>query len=69
MFDYALKLRDGTWFRFRQATVTGDWVHLSEVTETNAPEGWGIGEYGVGARGVDVRAADIVWVMDAPEGS
>jgi hypothetical protein len=66
-FDYALKLRTGEVIRFERARMLDPrWIHLS------------LGDWEQDAvkilpykadRGVDIRVADIVWVMDAPEGS
>lgn len=75
-FDYAMGLRDGTIFRFESAEICGDWVHLDAIMEfalPNRPEAvhttpelpaqWNF------ERGVDVRISDIVWCVDAPQGS
>lgn len=69
-FDYAIKLRTGETFRFTQAHYSGGdfvtldagshWVYdrtIKSATGYPAP------------RGIDVRISDIVWCMDAPEGS
>jgi hypothetical protein len=66
-FDYALKLRTGEVIRFRSATLLNkEWIHLEiEDAERNT-------EFALpykADRGIDVRLSDIVWVMDAPEGS
>ena len=67
-FDYALKLRTGEVIRFTGAEIiNNEWIHLTldswlkQAPENRLP-------FTV-ERGVDVRLADIVWVMDAPEGS
>lgn len=71
-FDYALKLRTGEVIRFSLATYLGNgWIHLN-VEGCNQPDHYPLAfsklSRGVD-RGVDVRLSDIVWVMDAPEGS
>lgn len=73
-FDYALKLRTGEIFRFQEATLHGEWLHLRTG---ESREGNDFRRYGGNKvpypypfdRGVDVRVADIVWIADAPEGS
>ena len=66
-FDYALKLRTGEVIRFRGATLLNkEWIHLKiedagQNTECALPY--------KADRGIDIRLSDIVWVMDAPEGS
>lgn len=67
VFDYALKLRTGEVIRFSDATVLcKDWIHL-DLSAFDQPEKDGVPFKAV--RGMDVRIADIVWVMDGPEGS
>ena len=67
-FDYALKLSTGEVIRFQGAKVISpDWVHLDVLSREDQPEINSL-PYRA-ARGVDVRICDIVWVMDAPEGS
>lgn len=59
-FDYALKLRTGDIISFSEAKIIApEWVHLSGCS----------GLPFMADRGVDVRISDIVWVMDAPNGS
>lgn len=67
-FDYALKLRSGEVIRFREAKIIrAGWVHL-DVCEPDAQPL--INRLPFKAdRGIDVRISEIVWVMDAPEGS
>ena len=64
-FDYALQLRNGTVIRFEFAKIISkDWVHLDRWNGEDS------GNLPFSARrGIDVRISDIVWVMDAPEGS
>jgi hypothetical protein len=60
-FDYALRLRTGEIVRFEQAEETGEgWLRLA-VKDSGTPFS--------AERGMEVRVSDIVWVMDAPEGS
>ena len=67
-FDYALKLRTGEVIRFMGAKIlTPEWIHLDVMSMSDQPEDNYL-PYKAD-RGVDVRIADIVWVMDAPEGS
>ena len=67
-FDYALKLRTGEVIRFAEARIISPgWINLDVV-----PAHWDQAGNNLpysADRGVDVRIADIVWVMDAPEGS
>ena len=66
-FDYALKLRTGEVIRFYEARVINpEWIHIEFNTSDQLPEKRI--PY-LGERGIDIRIADIVWVMDAPEGS
>jgi hypothetical protein len=67
-FDYALKLRTGEVIRFTGAKVISPgWIHLDATPLYGRPEDNGLPF--PADRGIDVRIADIVWVMDAPEGS
>jgi hypothetical protein len=67
-FDYALKLRTGEVIRFTGAKVISPgWIHLEVMPKQCQPAKNGLPF--MADRGVDVRIADIVWVMDAPEGS
>lgn len=66
VFDYALQLRNGTVIRFEFAKIIStDWLHLDMWT---SPDKGSTLPYAAD-RGIDVRISDIVWVMDAPEGS
>lgn len=68
-FVYEMGLRSGMVIRFESAVgdESGLWVHLTQ------PEIWDpIGNEPlrrVFERGMDVRASDIMWVVDAPDGS
>ena len=67
-FDYALRLRTGEVIRFSSAVFLNDeWVYLNLMPMSQQPEENRI-TYKAD-RGVDVRISDIVWVMDAPNGS
>jgi hypothetical protein len=68
-FDYALKLRTGEVIRFVEARIiSSGWIHLDVMPPDDCqPVGSNL-PYPAD-RGVDVRIADIVWAMDAPEGS
>lgn len=67
-FDYALKLRTGEVIAFSGASVlNAEWVHLSVKHRSEQPDENGL-PYPA-ERGMDVRLSDIVWVMDAPNGS
>ena len=67
-FDYALKLRTGEVIRFTGASmISPGWIHLDVMPRRCQPEENRLPF--LADRGVDVRIADIVWVMDAPEGS
>jgi hypothetical protein len=67
-FDYALKLRTGEVIRFTGATmISPGWIHLEARPLYGSSKNNGLPF--PADRGVDVRIADIVWVMDAPEGS
>ena len=66
-FDYALKLRTGEVIRFESARlISPEWIHIElrpedQIVEKRVPY--------IADRGIDIRIADIVWVMDAPMGS
>lgn len=67
-FDYACRLRTGEIIRFTDCTIISrDWVCLTLSDSADQP----IKDRLVfpAPRGIDVRISDIVWVMDAPEGS
>jgi hypothetical protein len=67
-FNYALKLRTGEVIAFCGAEIISPgWVRLEVFPMECQPDGHAL-PYPAD-RGVDVRVADIVWVMDAPEGS
>lgn len=67
-FDYALRLRTGEVIRFYSAEIISQaWIHISGVVIADVPASISL-PYRAD-RGVDVRISDIVWVMDAPEGS
>ena len=67
-FDYALKLRTGEVIRFMGAEIISpEWIRL-EVAHQSCQSDENSLPYKADF-GVDVRIADIVWVMDAPEGS
>lgn len=67
-FDYALKLRTGEVIRFVGAEVlTPEWIRLEVASQYAQPEDNALPFKA--DRGVEVRVSDIVWVMDAPEGS
>lgn len=64
-FSYALKLKTGESIWFSSATVLNkEWIHIEgvDISKSN-------GLAHVAARGIDIRISEIVWVMDAPEGS
>jgi hypothetical protein len=67
-FDYALRLRTGETIFFCSATIQGDFVHLTLDGSICQHQGEPAPPYPF-ERGVDVRAADIVWCADAPFGS
>ena len=69
-FDYALRLRTGEVIRFYSADfISDEWVHLTFDSCVPQVED-GVPQLPYPAcRGVDVRISDIVWCMDAPEGS
>jgi hypothetical protein len=67
-FDYAARLRTGEVIRFGGAKVINrEWIHLVLDSYHSQPVANRLAFPAI--RGVDVRLADIVWVMDAPEGS
>lgn len=67
-FDYAVGLRTGVVIRFESLTILGkDWVHLALGGHGRPTEGKRLPYPAI--RGVDVRLSDIIWAMDAPEGS
>jgi hypothetical protein len=67
-FDYALKLRTGEVIEFSGAAIlNNEWVHLSVKPMCEQPKTNRLAY--PAERGMDVRLADIVWVMDAPHGS
>jgi hypothetical protein len=67
-FDYAIKLKTGDVIRFTHSRVINrEWIHLHLDTYPEQPK---VDQLAYPAkRGIDVRLADIVWVMDGPEGS
>ena len=67
-FDYAMKLSTGEVIDFSSAKVLNkEWVHLVIKPMKDQPK---VNRIVYPAeRGMDVRLADIVWVMDAPQGS
>lgn len=63
-FQYALKLRTGEIIQFTGATlVTEEWITLELDSGASSALPFPC------ERGIDVRIADIVWVVDAPYGS
>ena len=67
-FDYALKLRTGETIRFSGATIIRPgWIHL-DVLPPNKQAGTQRLPY-LADRGVEVRVEEIIWAMDAPQGS
>lgn len=67
-FDYALKLRTGEVVRFIGAKLLNrEWINieLPQDKRWNTPNPFPFSA----DRGVDIRISDIVWVMDAPNGS
>lgn len=63
-FDYAVGLSNGAVIRFTEASFdkhTPGWIHLSEIKCGTLPF--------PAERGVSIRIKEIVWIMDAPEGS
>ena len=67
-FDYAVRLRTGDVIRFIGAEIiNNEWIHLDLGDWLDQPTSNKLAY--PAKRGIDVRIADIVWVMDAPEGS
>jgi hypothetical protein len=70
-WDYAMGLRNGCVIRFNGARLRDkEWIHLLGVGD-NADcsiEMSGVKEVSF-ERGLDVRISDILWVVDAPNGS
>ena len=67
-FDYALKLRTGEVIRFSEAEIIRPgWIHLEGCAPDAQPHKDRLPFKA--DRGIDVRIDEIVWVMDAPEGS
>lgn len=66
-WQYALKLRTGDIIEFSGANpINAEWVCLGIEPSPYEPKG---NLPYPAPRGIDVRVADIVWVMDAPYGS
>jgi hypothetical protein len=67
-FDYALKLKTGEVVMFTEARVlNNEWIHLTLKPYDEQPDKNRV-PYPAD-RGMDVRISEIVWVMDAPNGS
>lgn len=67
-FDYAMRLRTGEVIAFSSAQMLNEeWVHIDLKPLNEQPLENRIAY--PADRGMDVRLSDIVWVMDAPEGS
>lgn len=67
-FDYACRLRSGEVVYFRGAKVlSGGWVELTLKPMDEQPTQNRIAY--PADRGLEVRVSDIVWIMDAPNGS
>ena len=67
-FDYALRLRTGEVVRFVGATLLNrEWINieLAKDGQWRTPNPFPFSA----DRGIDIRISDIVWVMDAPNGS
>jgi hypothetical protein len=65
-FDYALKLRTGEVIAFAGAKILSpEWM----CVEVKPPNEQRFTLPYPAPRGMDIRISDIVWVMDAPEGS
>lgn len=67
-FDYALRLRTGEVVRFVGATLLNrEWINieLPPDGQWDTPNPFPFDA----DRGIDIRISDIVWVMDAPNGS
>ena len=64
--EYALKLRSGDVIRFTGAyVISPEWIHLDVMPMRYQPEDNRLPFES--HRGIDVRIADIVWVMSVPE--
>jgi hypothetical protein len=63
-FEYALKLTTGEVIFFAEAIIYGNYIRLIGVKDFITDKR----EIDAG-RGLDVRADQIVWCVDAPEGS
>lgn len=70
-FDYALKLRTGEVVRFIGAKLLNrEWVNITLAQNNQWDTRNNSNPFPFSAnRGVDIRISDIVWVMDAPNGS
>ncbi len=67
-FDYALRLRTGEVIYFSSAEVIGSgWVNIILKPMDEQPKQNRVAY--PADRGMDIRISDIVWVMDAPNGS
>lgn len=67
-FDYCLRVRTGEVINFSGAHILGNgWIRITLKPMDEQPEVFRVAYPAM--RGMDVRIADIVWVMDAPEGS
>lgn len=67
-FDYALKLKTGEVIRFESARfISPEWIHIEVMPIDDQPNQNRLPYPAI--RGMDIRIADIVWVMDAPMGS
>ena len=67
-FDYALKLRTGEVLRFVGAEILNpEWIRidLGEKDRWEKPNNFPF----KADRGLEIRISEIVWVMDAPDGS
>lgn len=68
-FAYALRLRTGELIYFTDCSFSGEWVHLeSDDWSFHFPKDEKYLPCNID-RGVYVRLSDIVWCVDAPEGS
>lgn len=67
-FDYALKLKTGEVIAFYGVDIINDeWIHLRVKPPEDQPHQNHLPFKA--DRGVDIRISEIVWVMDAPDGS
>lgn len=67
-FDYAMKLKTGEVIRYHFAKVlNSEWLELDIKNAADQPDENAV-PY-LADRGMDVRISEIVWVMDAPNGS